>query len=109
MESDPKSPGGKSSSLIRDGISNFNSESEVHFSSAPNLTISTRAGKTIERSDEQWRNAQRQIAIGFEPRSNVISASAVHLLKQDLAIFSIWAGMQIETNDEQPANATFPI
>jgi hypothetical protein len=77
--------------------------------SEPNLTISTRDGKTIERRDEQQRNAQLQISISFEPGSNVISLSEVQLLKQKLGIRSTSAGMQIDVNDEQPSNAKSPM
>jgi hypothetical protein len=50
MESEPKSLGGKSSSFIREGTSNVNSQSDVQSSSA-------------------------EISMSFEPGSNVISAS----------------------------------
>jgi hypothetical protein len=108
MARQPKSLGGKSSSLIREGISNDITQSELQLSSAPNFTISTEAGTIIEGRDEQPSNAPSQISTSLDFDSNVICASETQRLKQDSGIRSTCAGMQIDGNDEQWANAMLP-
>jgi hypothetical protein len=70
---------------------------------------STEPGITIDRSDEQRKNAHAGIERMLEPDSNVTDEIEVQPEKQELQRTSTERGIEIDLSDEQPRNANSPI
>jgi hypothetical protein len=67
--------------------------------------VSSDEGRQIDRSDEQYQNADSPRTKSLDPVSNVKSERRPQLLKHDLEIVSIDEGIQIDRSERQLENA----
>jgi hypothetical protein len=67
--------------------------------------ISTDAGTSIDRTDEQFENADSPIRVSWESDSKANIESKLHDEKQDLQRISAQAGIQIKRSLEYRENA----